>query len=289
MINLKAYAKLNLFLNITGKLDNGYHTLEMVMQSIDLFDSVSIEKTDGFCVVCEGIDMLHNSAYRAGLAFFQKAGILPSAKISISKRIPVMAGLGGGSADAAAAILGLNELYQKPLSYCDMQKIAKGIGADVPFALKGGCAVARGIGEILEPVSNNMECCYLIIKPIQGCNTALCYSKYDEKPIKSEKDALINTIKSIENGNIKDFAQSTFNALTVSAVDICPSIASVLTVMKAQTGCLCAFMTGSGSACVCIFENMQCAQKAKKNALLQIEGAFACICKNVSSGIEITN
>ena len=100
MINLKAYAKLNLFLNITGKLDNGYHTLEMVMQSIDLFDSVSIEKTDGFCVVCEGIDMLHNSAYRAGLAFFQKADILPSAKISISKRIPVMAGLGGGSADA---------------------------------------------------------------------------------------------------------------------------------------------------------------------------------------------
>lgn len=287
MIKIKAFAKLNLFLNITGKLESGYHTLEMVMQSVDLFDLVKIENASDFSVECDGVDMLKNSAYKSGLAFFEKTGIYPRAKITIDKNIPIMAGLGGGSADAAAAIFGLNELYNRPLRLLEMRKIAKHIGADVPFALQGGCAAAYGIGEILKPIKNNLDCCYLILKPIAGCNTALCYSKYDKNPLFGNETSFLKVIDSLEKGDITSFCGNTFNALTNAAVSICPEINDTLGFLKEQDGCIGTFMTGSGSACVSVFNDSSSANRASSLATSKYNGFFSAVCKNAPFGLQI--
>ena len=179
-LKIKANAKVNLSLSVLGKREDGYHELDTVMQSISLYDTVYIEKSDKIAVECGEFGGEDNIAFKTAAAFFKASGINAGADIKIEKRIPSAAGMGGGSADAAAVLVGLNKLYEAKLSYEKLLKIAVKLGADVPFLIRGGTARAKGIGEILEP-----------IKPIGGCYFLIAKGEY--KPSTGEMFKLLDS------------------------------------------------------------------------------------------------
>ena len=179
-LKIKANAKVNLSLSVLGKREDGYHELDTVMQSISLYDTVYIEKSDKIAVECGEFGGEDNIAFKTAAAFFKASGINAGAEIKIEKRIPSAAGMGGGSADAAAVLVGLDKLYEAKLSYEKLLKIAVKLGADVPFLIRGGTARAKGIGEILEP-----------IKPIGGCYFLI--AKGENKPSTGEMFRLLDS------------------------------------------------------------------------------------------------
>ena len=158
-ISIAAHAKINLTLDVVGKLPNGYHELCMVMQSVSLHDMLSLETgTDaGIALRCNVKEIPcdeHNLVYKAIRAFYEASGIPESGvSVAIEKRIPVMAGLAGGSTDAAAVIRALDFVHNTRFSEAELQKIGLTVGADVPFCISGGTMLARGVGEVLSPLS----------------------------------------------------------------------------------------------------------------------------------------
>ena len=286
-MTLKAYAKLNLYLAITGALPNGYHTLEMIMQSVDLFDTLEISLDDSISVQCDGIDEQNNLAYKAARLFFDESGINGGAKIRIQKRIPMMAGLGGGSADAAAVLYGLNKLYDGVFDDLKLADIGKKLGADVPFSLTGGCCIARGLGEQLTPIKNSLNCAYLICKPVEGCSTPSVYNQFDISPNYPESGRFDNAVSSIENGDISSFMESCYNSLTPAASVLCPRVPVLLNDISRTDGCIGSFMTGSGSACVGIFEDISSAQYATKELSSKSSDLKAFAVNAVKSGVSI--
>jgi len=261
-----AYAKINLYLNITGIRDDGYHELDMIMQEIDLADVLTIRPADTLTVKCAGVPQEKNLAYRAAKAFFEQTGISAGADISIEKHIPAQAGMGGGSSDAACVLHALNELYETELSIDALAKIGVKLGADIPFALHGGTCRAQGIGEILTPLKNNLSVHYLILKPQNGVPTGEAFRIADSMPQNISEESILSCIKAVEEGNATHFSENTFNALTAPALELCPSIAETLSFLKTSPQCICAFMTGSGSACVGMFPDKSSAEAAAKHA-----------------------
>lgn len=281
MLTIQANAKINLYLEITGTLENGYHALSMIMQSISLGDTLTLEPADALCVHCPGVPQEQNSAFLAGQLFFEAAGLAGGARIEISKRIPSQAGLGGGSADAAAALLGLNALYGEPLSPGELARIAVRIGADVPFFLKGGCQQCQGIGEVLTPLENALCPYYLVVQPEGGVSTPAAYRKYDE--LGGRRGDLALCKQALAAGDLASFAGATANSLERAAKALCPPIAQALEFLQASADC--ALMTGSGSACIGLF-----AEKPRAEAALQKARArfpFARLAENVPAGICI--
>lgn len=163
-----------MYLHITGKRDDGYHTLDTVMQSVDLFNTITLEKANKITIICSDktvpVDET-NTAYKAAANF-------PGASIYIEKGIPHQAGLGSASADAAAVLVGLNKIYKK-YSEKELLELAAKIGADVPFFIHGGCQKCEGIGEILSPAKKTTGY-YLIVKPSFGISTKEAYSNFDK-------------------------------------------------------------------------------------------------------------
>ncbi|MBR2640543.1 MAG: 4-(cytidine 5'-diphospho)-2-C-methyl-D-erythritol kinase [Oscillospiraceae bacterium] len=181
-ISVKAPAKINLFLDIVGKLPNGYHEIESVMQTVDLFDYVKVEKDDKITVDCNNNapEGENNIAFKAAKLFFERTEIKSGAKISIDKRIPMQAGMAGGSADAAAVLFGLNKIFGEPLYEEELCEIGAKCGADVPFSIKGGTMLAEGIGEKLSSLPEMADCWLVIVKPDISMSTPESYKYYDE-------------------------------------------------------------------------------------------------------------
>ena len=187
-VEVKAYAKINLLLDICAKRTDGYHDLFMIMQSVSIYDTVTVERIKGGMTVisCDNEAIPtgeQNIAYKAAQAFFEALRIRkPSRgiKISIVKRIPHAAGLAGGSADAAAVLSALNILYNKNISTDELCRIGAKIGADVPFCITGGTLLAQGIGEVLSKVKPLRQCSIVLIKPDFGVNTGAAFSQFDE-------------------------------------------------------------------------------------------------------------
>ncbi|MBQ7624285.1 MAG: 4-(cytidine 5'-diphospho)-2-C-methyl-D-erythritol kinase [Clostridia bacterium] len=259
---MKAYAKLNLYLNVNGRLPDGYHEITTVMQTVSLFDEVSVEKADGISV---SIDAPHiprderNTAFRAAAGFFKACGIKGGASVKIIKNIPDGAGMAGGSADAAAALIQLNKLYGSPLSKKELLKVAFSVGADVPFCITGGTALCRGKGEIITPLKAIPACAFAIVKPLSPVGTPQAYAEYDRAGgVCPPPDAILEAIKS---GNVRKLASGMGNALQKAASNICPQINDETERLKAF-GALGAQMTGSGSAVFGVFENAKDAERA---------------------------
>lgn len=203
--SVSARAKINLALNILGKREDGYHLLETVMQSVSLEDTITLSETEQpgeitlecashFPGVPTGPE---NTAYRAAAEFFRKSGAdNPGIHIRIKKRIPPAAGLGGGSADAAAVILGLDQLLQTDLDTDTLCRIGEAVGADVPFCIIGGTMLAEGIGSILTPLPPLQDCWILLAIAGQKPSTAEMYARYDASPGRVAADirALTNAI-----------------------------------------------------------------------------------------------
>ena len=167
-VTVLAPAKLNLSLDVVGTLPNGYHDLDMVMQTIDLYEKITLRRSMDLRLTLPGSFVPandKNTAVKAALAFFHYTGLLAGVDMTIYKRVPVRAGMAGGSADAAGVLVGLNELYDARLSMSELCAIGAGIGADVPFALLGGTCRVRGVGDLMKALPPCPDCWFVVAMP----------------------------------------------------------------------------------------------------------------------------
>lgn len=287
-IRVFAPAKINLALEILGALENGYHEVDMVMQSIDLCDEIIIDDAPNNIIVeCNknlGCKLENNLAYKAAKNFFEYTSLKNiGIKISIIKNIPQEAGLAGGSSDAAAVLYALNSFFDAKVSEQELLKLGCEIGSDVPFCLKGGCLHATGIGTNLHPVTSLKNCFLVVVKPkISICTKeayALCDSHKSLK-LKSTK----NLIKCLKNQNIQGVAENIFNRFEEVLNNI-----EILNIKESLclNGALGACMSGSGSAVFGIFEDknkaIECIKKLKKI----YNQTF--LCKPLDHGVYFSN
>ncbi len=268
-VKLKARAKINLSLNVTGRRDNGYHDVRMVMQSIDLYDEITISKiqrsADGEDIVivseAENIPLdKDNLVYRAARLIMDEKGITGSVKIDLKKNIPVAAGLAGGSTDAAATLKGMNELFGLYLPEDKLCEMGVKIGADVPYCIMGGTVLSEGIGEILTPIRKLPDCGILIAKPGIDVSTGYVYNAFDALKEKYHPD-VDAMIKAIEAGDIAAVAANLGNSLEGVTQAEYPVIAEIKKAMI-KSGALGSLMSGSGPTVFGIFSDIKAAQKA---------------------------
>lgn len=263
-LTVKAYAKINLFLDITGRLPNGYHTLNTVMQQIDLYDTVRVSRTDGGITVTCDVPSVpcneKNIAYRAAAAFFAKTDIRGGADIDIEKNIPLEAGLGGSSTDGAAVLTALNRLCGEPLDFEQLCVLGASLGADVPFCLMGGTAVCGGIGEKLRPIPCKKDYFIVIAKPDFSCNTAQAYRKFDLSPIPPLEG--FSRFAALLGNGCKAWSGAVYNVFERLCRD--KRIEAVTDELKRKNA-LCAALSGSGSAVFGIFADEDKAKKAAES------------------------
>lgn len=281
-ISLKAYAKVNLNLDITGKSSDGiFHTVEMVLQSVDIYDTVNVAVDDEISIKCHSDipDNEDNIAFIAAKEFFEYTEIQGGAEIKIKKRIPVAAGLGGGSSDAAAVIVALNELYNTKLDDEDLIKIAEKVGSDVPFFIKGGTQLAEGRGTILTPLPDLPECAFLIIKDGYKFSTGEMYRRFDSMQNVEHPDtnALVDAIC---EGELYEVSKNTDNVFELLYDKEFLKTKDELI----ENGALCAALSGSGPSIFGIFENIDDAKHAKDELEAKYEHTF--LCEPTKVGIE---
>ena len=279
-IRAKAFAKINLFLDITGKRPDGYHELDSIFQSVSLCDEISLDLTDsGISVLCDNDELSgeENIVYKACKLYFEEIGYNGGACVKLKKNIPVAAGLGGGSADAAATLLLLNKSFDNQLSTERLCEIALTLGADVPFCVIGGTARVKGIGERINPV--NTPCLhYVLIKEKQKQSTGKMFSIIDNTEYTTNvkiEDMLLG----LENSDTKIIADNLFNAFA-----FCWDFENMTSHFK-EFSPVGVFLSGSGPTVCAIFENEDkarlCAEKLKDN------GINAFYARSVPTGVEL--
>lgn len=264
VVKVKAYAKINLLLDIVASRTDGYHDLFMIMQSIGLFDTVTVTQTGTkkITVTCctEGIPLdERNIAYKAAEQFFKDVKIKNKGiNIDIVKRIPHAAGMAGGSADGAAVLVALNELTGAGLSEDRLCSIGVKIGADVPFCIKGGTLLAQGIGDVLNKVKPLRRCFILIAKPDFGVNTGYAYRQFDECGKTHTPDKL-GMLCAMQNRDLADIASRMENVFE-QFIDV-PNKVEIKSIMR-ENGALGVCMSGSGPTVFGIFDDKEKAEKA---------------------------
>jgi 4-diphosphocytidyl-2-C-methyl-D-erythritol kinase len=264
MISLDAYAKINLSLDVLNKREDGYHNLEMIMQTIQLYDTITIsEIPSGVEIECPAKYVPNNSsniAYKAAEAMINKYKLDAGVRIVISKKIPVAAGLAGGSTDAAAVIKGINMLFNLNIGQDELMQTGKSIGADVPYCIMGGTALAEGIGEKLTALTSFNNVPILLIKPKIGVSTAWVYknlnlNKIDERP---GTDLLISAIEKRDINFVAQNMRNVLESVTLTKYSIIKEIKEALL----ENGAIGSMMSGSGPTVFGIFENMEEAKSA---------------------------
>ncbi|NIP39162.1 MAG: 4-(cytidine 5'-diphospho)-2-C-methyl-D-erythritol kinase [Candidatus Dadabacteria bacterium] len=251
-ITLFCPAKINLTLEILGTRPDGYHLLRSIMQPVDLFDelTVSAQSGQGIELASEGLklpDIKENLVYKSAELYLKETGISARLRLKLKKKIPIQAGLGGGSSNAAAALIGLNRIYNA-LSTDRLIELASGIGADVPFFIHCRTALIEGVGEKITVLNDFPLLNYLIVKPSFGLSTADVYSKWDELNSNSSNPLDINKVmKMYQKGEI-----IIKNELEHAAISLNPGISKLIELLK-QLGCDNVLMSGSGTAVFAIF------------------------------------
>ncbi len=262
-MRLNAYAKINLGLDVTGKRDDGYHEVCMIMQTIDVHDELVIERIPEkkILIRTNAADLPVNEdnlIYKAAKLMMDEYDLPGGISVDLTKNIPVAAGLAGGSTDAAAVIKAVNVLFDLGLDLNDLQKIGVRIGADVPYCLLGGTALAEGIGEILTPLKDCPQWRVLIAKPPVGVSTAHVYKKFDSSTATHPDIDLIKN--GIEKGDFDTVALNMRNVLeTVTAPEI-PDIGRIEKIMKESGGY--PMMSGSGPTVFGLFKSDEEINKA---------------------------
>ena len=258
-MKIKANAKINFSLSICGKREDGYHLIDTVMHSVNLYDTVTIEKKENIIVSCGDLPQEENIAYKAAKLFFETAKIIGGCEIKIEKQIPLSAGLGGGSADAAAVLLGLNKLYDVGLSYETLCDMAVKLGADVPFFIKGGCMRSEGIGEILTPATPLKNGVILLAKADLKPSTAEMYRRLDaQQTVLANTDAVLEAIK---NNDLAQLSNNLYNAFET----VWPQSPVKTELLK--TDAVMVSLTGSGPTWFAVYNNLEKAETAKKTLL----------------------
>jgi 4-diphosphocytidyl-2-C-methyl-D-erythritol kinase len=255
---LRACAKVNYALEVRGLRGDGYHEISSVLQSVSLADELEIERSRGGFELFfepEGVEigpLEENTVYKAWALLWEVSGHELPTRIRLHKKIPAGAGLGGGSADAAAVLVGMNELFGLGLDAEKLRTIGARIGADVPFCLSGGTALAQGVGEILTPLPAPPAHRLLIAKPERGADTGGIYRAYDEHCTEGKASAT-PVVAALRSGNLTELAGAVGNDLEPVTAGLVPEVAAHKREML-RAGALGAAMTGTGTAVYGIFE-----------------------------------
>ena len=289
MIEKKAYAKINLFLDIEKLRDDGYHNIKSIMQTIDWYDVIQVKKG-----IHEGIKITSNDrklptdssniVYRVTKAFLNELDINEGIEIYVEKSIPVSAGMAGGSADGAATLEALNELYGFPFSVDDLVRIGKSIGADIPFCIRGGTKEISGIGDIMTDCAKMPKCFILCAKMSDtGVSTPQAYKELDNiycdfVGYNYSKEKLDSLIDAMAQKNIEAMCASMFNIFEEAIAIEHVSVNQIKNIMK-KHGAIKAMMSGSGPSVFGIFTKESAAASACK--VLKGMGARAKICRPI--------
>lgn len=264
-LKVKAYGKINLGLDVTGKRNDGYHEVKMVMQSVKIHDSIMLEKnTSGDIIITTNLGFIptdkRNLVYKAAKLMKDEFGIEEGIAIDLQKHIPVSAGMGGGSSDAAAILAAMNKMFKLKLSLNELMKRGEQLGADVPFCLMKGTALAEGIGEKLTRLPPMPECCILIAKPGFSVSTRKVYEKLSLDEIHDHPD-IDGIIDAIEEEDIYELSSLMGNVLETVTIKDYPQIEDIKNAMI-ENGALNAMMSGSGPSVFGIFDEPEEAEYA---------------------------
>lgn len=263
-IIVNSHAKINLCLDVTAKRDDGYHEVEMIMAQCGLCDSITIEKARNGITLHTNLGFLptdaRNIAYQAAQAFFSYCSIKGGADIHISKRIPVSAGLAGGSGNGAAVLQGLNSLYETQLTNQQLCEIALPLGADVPYCILGGTMLARGIGELLTPLPPLPRTAVVIVKPPFSVSTPAVYKEIDRTEIVTRPDIDLLT-KALADKDTKRLAENMVNVMEGVTAAMHPVIGRIKQELI-RGGALGALMSGSGPSVFALFDSYEKAKRA---------------------------
>ena len=286
MIKRNGYAKINLYLSVTGKADNGYHTVETVYQAISLSDTVYLEPTGSgpLRLFCSDSSLQNESnlAFRAMRGFLSAVGAPQKGfSLKLEKRIPVSSGLAGGSTDAAATLLLLNSFFGSPLPKESLLRLAAALGADVPFCVLANAGepsqVGTHLGEILQPAPSLPPCTVLVIPTGEKISTAEAYLASDRFPPDSE-GGYREVLRALEQNDLSGVFQASYNRFERVSLPQCP-VAERLFSVLASSGADCVRMSGSGPSLLAFFAG-ESGEKRARDVIRRIgkhgETAFLC-------------
>jgi 4-diphosphocytidyl-2-C-methyl-D-erythritol kinase len=264
-IKVHAPAKLNVRLKVTGRRPDGYHDLVSIMVPVTLYDIIELTavESSGISLFCQGAaapEDQTNLVFRAAQAFFSRCGQVKGVSIKLTKNIPVAAGLGGGSSDAAHTLIALNRMFSNPLPQDELAQMALGLGADVPFFLQGMPCIARGVGEILEPIPTWPRFWYVIVSPSISISTAWVYRNLRLELTTDEYDRIMYFLRK----KTLDFGALLENDLETVTVSHFPVISSIKETLM-DAGAEGALMSGSGPSVFGIFKSKDRALTAKRH------------------------
>lgn len=264
-ISLKALAKINLGLDVVRRRDDGYHEVRMIMQTINLFDRLEIKKIKESAIkIHTNLFFLpvneNNLVYKAAKLLIDEFGIHEGVSVGLTKKIPVAAGMAGGSTDAAAMLFGMNRLFGLGLSKKQLMERGVKIGADVPYCIMRGTALAEGIGDKLSPLPAMVKCPVLIAKPQISVSTKFVYQnlKLDDKTVHPDIDRLIEDIR---NKDLKAVSDHMGNVLESVTIPNYPVISQIKEQMM-DSGAVGSMMSGSGPTVFGLFDDSRTAQLA---------------------------
>jgi 4-diphosphocytidyl-2-C-methyl-D-erythritol kinase len=275
MLTRKSPCKVNLLLNILGKRADGFHELETVMQPINLCDELSFERAaNGITLTCSEPSLPTDSSnlvYRAAAKFLERAGMRDGVKIHLTKNIPMAAGLGGGSGNAATTLLALNELFAQPLAHAELHEIAASLGSDIPFFLQSKPALATGRGEKIQSLENFPALegrAFLLVHPGFGIATAWAYKELARFPsaLNGEPGRAEKLIASLNAGDIRKAGRDFYNSLEAPALEKYPWLVVLQNFLR-ENGALAAMMSGSGSTTFAIANDTCAAQELEERVL----------------------
>ena len=280
-MEIQAFAKLNLTLDILGKREDGYHDLRMVMQSITLADTLTLEENRGEGLrVSANLRFLptgeKNLAAAAALRFWEALGREPEdLDIRIEKRIPVCAGMAGGSSDAAAVLRALNQRVGDPFSPKELARLGERVGSDVPYCVLGGTALAEGRGEVLTPLPPLPRCWVVACKPDFPISTPELFAQADRVKLRRRPDTA-GLVAALEAGDLGGVARRMYNVFE----DVLPArlytrVAEIKNILI-QCGALGANMSGSGPTAFGLFDRLEAAQEARACLAQRYRDTFLC-------------
>lgn len=262
-MEIKAYAKINISLDVIGKREDGYHLLRMIMQTIDLYDIVSLSQIEsGIKVKCDKYYVPtdeRNLAYKAAKLFMDRYSVKKGVSINLIKNIPVSAGLAGGSTDAAAVLKLMNKVFNINATDSQLRELALELGADVPYCISGGTALCEGVGEQITELKNFRDKILVLVKPSFGVSTKDVYKSFDLSKV-NVHPRTDEIIKSINNDDIYSVAKNMRNLLENVTVKKYKVISNIKKQMK-DSGAIESMMSGSGPTVFAFFDDMLKAQR----------------------------
>ena len=264
-ISINAMAKINLGLDVLRRRENGYHDVKMVMQTVNIYDTLDFVKKEepGIVVKVDAMELPtdeNNLIYKAAKLLYERCRMEEGVEITLTKRIPIAAGMAGGSTDAAAVLVGINRLFNLGLTMDELKEIGVKIGADVPYCIEGGTALSEGIGEILTKLPDAPDCFVVVAKPEISVSTKYVYENLHANELKYHPD-IDGMVEAIREGNLDGVCSRMENVLETVTENKYPIISQIKKLLK-DAGAENSLMSGSGPTVFAIFKEEEMAKKA---------------------------